>query len=637
MSNQPAHSSSRDSRGLIERAALGLRVWLTRCRYRSLLDAEVAESLQLAVDQNHNGHVGDAPRRLAGAVLRDFQPSLHESVLQLGEGLQAAVNLSAGNALSEIRSEVDYNVRIVDNLQAEVVDSRNLATATADLESPANSPATGAELIQSQKDLVHHRATRLHLTLLGYLSAAVASLTTGAEGTLVYLSLLAVFEGVIGVSIWMLRVQAVVITFSLLFLAHKSRRHVTSNTDWLWLSRACLVVVALALAALRAGVVSVGSSGADGRSAGLEVWGLLLTVFLVSIVLAALGAEAYEQAFAHFRRAHALWNDPQVNLGALEGAVAAADAEQRRTAQQRREIHHRLVERTRSLEAELRTRHRDMRSALHREMRRAQRRLAPVVNNAAWQLARLKHDGKGSTSDGSQLREFVLPLLALGIGLFGVSCEGAQILTLNRAVLLDTSGSMPADLASLIRADVLHDVRDWVALAPSGSSFTIWWLTPAEAAYPAERLTLTVPPLQVPANEYRQHLARGFFGQVSALFNQLPRDVQRTRLLESLFFIGSVASSPWGLTVYSDLQEDSRAWDAVSGRVRDDDDASIVSAMLTVCPAVRSPPADVELRSWPGLLSRGRAGLREHQHYEALFKAFFAQWAPGTSVREDAI
>lgn len=628
--------------GFIEHATRGVRVWLTGRHYRSLLSAGVQDSLQLVVeDRDHNQTPSEAPRNLVDAVVPDFPPALHPHVQGLGKHLKAAVDQAAANAIAEIQPEIDLNVRAIDDLQADVVDSRNLANATNEFTNPPAPQIPDNNHVQTLKSLAHLRATRFQLRFLALSALLVSGLVTGAEGTLVYLSLLAVFEGVYGVSRWMLPAQAVVITLGMMYLAHKSRQRSGTNTDWRWLSRTSLCLIALALAALRAGVVVLQDEElAVSPFAAFESWGLVMLVFLVSVVLAVLGAEAYDRARDLFGQADALWSDPQASLGVLEGTVATTEAERqtrRSSEREGRRFNALVLERTRRLERDLLRRHRDARALLHREMRRALARLRPVIKNAAWQLARLKHRVSVATATSNERERLLLPALVLGAGLLGTSCQLGSQSALDRHVLLDTSGSVPADVIPSVRAQVLQDVGEWVRTAPSGSAFTIWWLTPEGAAYPAQRVSLTIPPLKVPAHRHRQRLAQDFERRVVELFEQLPRSVRRTRLLESLFYIGSIADGAWHLTVYSDLQQDSEPWDPLRRRLDTIDDAEIVTTMLTICPSVDVPPAQVALRSWPGLVTKHQAGLQEHVRYRALFREFFARWAPAATVRVDAI
>lgn len=627
--------------GFIERLWQAFCRWRDYQRYHPILSAAVAESLQLVAEQDRNGPALDPTSTLVDAIVPDFPPPLHEHVRGLGEHLKGAIDRGAANALAEIQTLIDLNIRAVDELQAEVVDARNLASTTDELANPPTLQVPNEEHFQNLETLTHHRATRVQLRFLALLAMLMSAVVTGAEGSLVYLSLLAVFGGVDGISPWMLPLQSAVLTLGLLFLAHKSRKRTGTNTDWRWLSRAVLCLVALALAALRAGVVVLDNQGLTvGPFAALESWGLVFLVFLVSVVLAVLGADAYDRARDLFNRANALWDDPQVDLRRLEASVAVAGATRlaaRRLESQRHSFHAQTAARARNLERELRRRHQDTRALLHDQLRRVHARLGPTVKHTAWQLARLRHGEPAVAATAMRERPLLLPALLLGIGLWGTSCGFSRQARLDEDEILDTSGSMPADVAPRVREEVLQDVQHWARTAASGSVFTIWWLASEGSAFPAERMSLTMPALQVPAHRHRQRLEREFQERVTQLLQQLPSHVPRTRLLESLFYIGSTTMGPWRLTVYSDLQEDSEAWDEVRAHLGAREGAKLVSAMLTICPSVEVPPSEVALRSWPGLVTAHRAGIREHQRDEALFRAFFARWAPKATVHMEAI
>lgn len=629
--------------GFIERAVHGIRLWWTERHYRSVLGAEIRERVHRIVEPSHTHAADDGRYGLLSVVVPDFRHAVHSDIQRLGEQLEQSVERAAANAIDELRTVIDLNVRRIDDLQAELLDSRNLANATHELADPPTPDPLENDHVQHLRTLAYQRAARLRRRLLALAAALVSALVISAEGTLVYLSLLPVFGGVVGISGWMLPVQAVVITMGMLFLAHASRRRGGTNTDWRWLSRASLCLTAAALAVLRAGVLAVhADTPTMSVPIGFESWGLLVLVLLAGVVLAVLGAAAYERAGDLFRQADAPWTDSHTNLLAIESAVAFAEADRERhqiCEQRRRRFHARVVQRARRLESEVRRTHRDTRALLHREVRQAHMRLAPAIRHVARQLAHWRHDVGPSAASATPVLQprLLLPLLVLGVGLLGANCGIGRQVSLDYNVLLDTSGSMPAEILSRIQARVLGDAGTWVRTAPSGSTFTVWWLSTEGAAFPAQRMTFTVPALKVPAHRHRQRLAQQFENQVTELFGRLPHGVLRTRLLESVFYIASTADGQWRLVLYSDLQQDSESWDAIQRRLDRLEDEDVVSHMLTICPPVRVPPAEVLLRSWPGLLTQHRAGIHEHRRYRELFRAFFTDWAPTATVRVGAI
>jgi hypothetical protein len=258
-----------------------------------------------------------------------------------------------------------------------------------------------------------------------------------------------------------------------------------------------------------------------------------------------------------------------------------------------------------------------------------------VITHVARQLARLKIEGELSAAPATPVvrPRLLLPFLVLAVGLLSASCGIGRSTALDYHELLDTSGSMPGDVLSRMRAQVLGDARTWVHTAPSGSSFTVWWLSTEGVAYPAQRMTFTMPPLKVPAHRHRQRLAEQFEHQLTELFGRLPHGVSRTRLLESLYYIGSTADGKWRLGLLTDLQQDSESWDAIESRLDAIGNDDVVTHMLDLCPNVPIPPSEVVLHTWPGLMTQRRAGIHEHQRYRALFRAFFSLWAPGAEVR----
>lgn len=627
--------------GFIEHAVRAWRVWRTERHYRSVLSAEVRDSLHRLVGAGNEGSNEHNGSKLLDVVAPDFPQTMRPHLKQLEEHVESTVRRAATNVINDLRPVIDLNVRTIDDLQAEVVDSRNSANATHELADPPALEPVDEDHIQKLKLLVYHRAQRLRRRIAAAAAFMFSGIAVTTEGTLVYASLLPVFGGVTGIAGWMLPLQAVVITMGMLFLAHQSRRSSGTNTDWRWISRASLCLVALALAGLRAGILVVHEGSTAGVPASIESWGLLLLVFLAGVVLAVFGAAAYERATQLLRQADEPWTGSQGNLVALEAAVAAAEKRHRGRQvfeRRRREFYTRAVHRTRQLENELRRSHRVTQGLLQGEMRRVLTCLAPVVRQASRCLARWRHNA-GSSQDMAPAREprLLAPLLVLGVGLLGANCGLDRQTPVEHHVLLDTSGSMSAEILARIQEQVLEQTRTWVRTAPSGSALTIWWLSSEGAPYPAQRMTLKMPPLEVPAHRHRQRIVQHFEHEVSEVFEQFPRAVRRTRLLESLFYIGSTADGQWQLTIYSDLQQDSENWDTVRRRLEVLPDDDVVTQMLAICPPIAVPPSEVMLRTWPGLVTARRAGIHEHQRYRTLFQAFFSHWAPSASVRMGAI
>ena len=144
-----------------------------------------------------------------------------------------------------------------------------------------------------------------------------------------------------------------------------------------------------------------------------------------------------------------------------------------------------------------------------------------------------------------------------------------------------------------------------------------------------------MPSLSVPAYASREVFSDEAMITLEDWLGQLPHGVQRTRLLESLYFIASTRDHRWEITILSDLREDSPTWNSVwAGNA---DDTGLLDAMLELCPTVKIPPVTVSLVSWPGIVSENLDAIKEHEHARRLFTQFFERWAPEAEVRLTSI
>lgn len=238
-----------------------------------------------------------------------------------------------------------------------------------------------------------------------------------------------------------------------------------------------------------------------------------------------------------------------------------------------------------------------------------------------------------------QLRQnwlFLVLILSCLAGHGCVAIDDAETVQ-RRQILIDTSGSVPEDTYQRIERHVREDARVWTQGALPGDQLVVWWLTRQDAAYPADREIITMPALRIPAHVHRLHIAKATLQQLEHALQNLPKRVKRTRLLEAIYYIASTQNKPWTLTLYSDLQEDSEQWDAALKTIGRNDEDELVGEMLKICPGVNSPPEEILLRSWPGLVGRNRAGIKEHERSRVLFRHFFEQWAPEARVSLVAI
>ena len=190
-------------------------------------------------------------------------------------------------------------------------------------------------------------------------------------------------------------------------------------------------------------------------------------------------------------------------------------------------------------------------------------------------------------------------------------------------------------MAERMRKKIVGHALRWVDSARPGDTFTIWWLEPEGSVYPAKRHRLTMPTLAIPAYAAREKFATSAVTEVEGVFKRLPHNVSRTRILDSVAYIGGTSAGYWSLSIYSDLQEDSPGWD--DRDVLGEDDATLLQFMLAVCPAVRHPPTEVALISWPGRPPGTLDAVSLHRRYRDLFAEFFSRWAPEATIRIESI
>ena len=161
----------------------------------------------------------------------------------------------------------------------------------------------------------------------------------------------------------------------------------------------------------------------------------------------------------------------------------------------------------------------------------------------------------------------------------------------------------------------------------------MWWLAPDGHPYPAESTTFTMPTLEVPAYRARKAFADDARQNLVDLLGQLPDDLGQTRLLESIYFIGVTRDSTWDLTLYSDLLEDSAAWQRLHRGKPELDGTAAVDRMLKLCPPVATPPTAVRVFSWPGRENSDRADLDTYAQVRERFAGFLDRWAPASDIR----
>ena len=197
-------------------------------------------------------------------------------------------------------------------------------------------------------------------------------------------------------------------------------------------------------------------------------------------------------------------------------------------------------------------------------------------------------------------------------------------------ILIDTSGSIPAELRVRILHSALVDFDDWIGQADPGDRFTIWWLAPTGSAFPSAHRVWTMPHLKAPAHRSRKVVATQFRDQVHEALKRLPDGVSTTPLLESLFYIGatqaSSSSGSWRISVFSDLHQESARWSQLRP-TRGTPTPTVAKTMLELCPLVDVPPSEVQVYAWPGLIG-SQVNVEQFTRDRSAFSHFLDLWSP---------
>ncbi len=218
--------------------------------------------------------------------------------------------------------------------------------------------------------------------------------------------------------------------------------------------------------------------------------------------------------------------------------------------------------------------------------------------------------------------------ILLCVGLLGTACTSSNVSSYH--VLLDNSASIPAEVNQETRRQILDAVRDWIKTTASpGDNFTLWWFSET-GSRPAHRRVLTMPRLGVPAYAARQAFISDAVEMLEGWFDEMPQGVKHTPLLEAIFVIGLTQNEPWSLEIYSDLNQDSPAWN--TQRKQFNDEEALLAWMLELCPIVKILPVGISVKTWPGIVATGRDAVKEHLYNRSMFERFLSRWSPLASV-----
>ena len=572
---------------------------------------------------------------MASGMLFDFPPEAQEPARQRIQDLGKSVYEVAERVVAELRDEIAIRTAGVQHVRDELADKRQLLQQVQNDSVVVPSPEEPESLkrlfkVERALDVAYSEFGRLRSAL--YIAIAQVVGVLGLETLLVFLSLIPVLVGTPGVTPWMIAAQGLVITAVIVFVAH----HVWSGSDGIrGLSAIGLVLISSALAMLRAGVIGSGADGAVSQDP--TIWAITFVMAFSGFGLALIGGQASHRATQIIEQASNLREEIGKEVAEQEADLAewkSNRAHHRNREEEIKRMLPRLEREIGRLETALRSETAEIQQLVqHRVQDAVKRSLSSEITNTASQLARLRHDPK--STNGKLGGPGAVMVLLLGLSLFtGTACTTQNHVQVEH-VLLDTSGSISPDVTERMKANVVQAARRWIDTSSPRDEFNVWWLTPEGSSYPADRRTLTMPLLTVPAYASREVFSDEAMSTVEDWLGQLPHRVQRTRLLESLYYIASTQDRRWAITILSDLREDSPNFNSV--RASNADDTGLVKAMLELCPTVKISPESVSLVSWPGIVSGNLDGIKEHEHARRLFTMFFERWAPEAEVRLTSI
>jgi hypothetical protein len=637
-----ASPSTNQSRSFVDTVLLPGRARIGQRRFARQLRPLVRHRIETQVHQNLEGAEGMPLPALGAGLAMDLPHDYRQLGVQRLQHLDGLIREEVQNAASRVRDELALRSQRAEDIQSDLGDRRSHRQAIDDVGDNIQPPPSVDSL--RERFQVENRVNHVYATLGRLRWQAVRAYSLGLfvlllEGALVYLSLHPVFSGIPGVAAWLLPAQALLLTVVMLYLAHKVRP--SQGRSIRWLPTLTLVLIALSLSVLRVGVMVFrgGEVHAAATDATIESWAIVLVMFLGGICLALIGGEAFRRANEILTRANRIRQDVGESLSSMEANLSATRADEanrmdflRRTLDSNRRTLPRLGREIERLEGRLRGEHARTRRLVQSEIEHAVDRLSAEIQAAARQLARWHH-GRPSHPRGSASTLF-LPALTAAVAVTA-ACGPLATGTAPPAseeVLIDTSASMPSELRIRVQGLALHQLNRWATTAHSGARFSLWHLSQPDSPFPADRTSFTMPQLRVPAHIHRARAADDLRAELEQSLSTLPFDVKATPLLEAIYFIASTRQGAWRLTVYSDLQQESRAWDAASRQLTTGSDEEVVATMLSLCPQVGIPPTTVHLVSWPGLVTKNQSSIREHGRHREIFTRFFGEWAPEADV-----
>jgi len=198
------------------------------------------------------------------------------------------------------------------------------------------------------------------------------------------------------------------------------------------------------------------------------------------------------------------------------------------------------------------------------------------------------------------------------------------------AVLIDNSGSIPAEFSGRIHEAVTDRSRSWVLQGQPGDNLSLWFFAPGNSPFPAYKRTWKLPTWKAPANRHRKVVAGEILAEIRDALLEMPAGTNQTPLLESIHYVAATKSAGWELVLFSDLHQDSGRWKRLRPSKGADPSESI-TGMLELCPPVQVPPERIRVFAWPGFVGRS-IDVEQYEHDRAVFAEFFSRWAPTATV-----
>jgi len=173
--------------------------------------------------------------------------------------------------------------------------------------------------------------------------------------------------------------------------------------------------------------------------------------------------------------------------------------------------------------------------------------------------------------------------------------------------------------------------RDFALKYSSGAKWKMIFFAPAGEAYCYRIVAQHTLQISPPAWKSRQSQVKEMVVKVERAFAENPR-VGSTPLLEVIDFVNEVltqsGTGKWHLVVISDLLQSSKELTLTRAYLKARSDSEILEEMAKVCPRPNSPPVNIKIYWYPGLVNKKQAvHLKDHERLRRIFNQFFKSWS----------